>query len=101
VSDSVEDEKHFLLTCPIYGRERGRMFEEIRERCEIDLENDYDYCYQNNNNNNKKKKNEGNDEMLRMMMGNGLDDDEEKEKEMKKIVSMYISKANKIRGRYV
>ena len=75
VSVSVEDEEHFLLDCCMYGRERMRMYEEIRKKCEIDLEKDY-----------KEK-----DEMLKMMIGDGLEGNDEG-KEMKKVVSMYIVK---------
>ena len=35
LSLDVEDEKHFLLYCPMYVRERVEMFERIREETEV------------------------------------------------------------------
>ena len=32
----IEDEKHFLLNCPMYVRERAEMFARIREECELE-----------------------------------------------------------------
>ena len=34
--EDVEDEKHFLLACPRYVRERARMFARIREECKLE-----------------------------------------------------------------
>ena len=33
--NQVEDEKHFLLGCSGYARERARMFVRIKQECEI------------------------------------------------------------------
>ena len=32
----VEDERHFLLACPMYVRQRVEMFDRIREKCKLD-----------------------------------------------------------------
>ena len=34
--EQVEDEKHFLLACPMYVRERARMYARISEECELE-----------------------------------------------------------------
>ena len=34
--EEIEDEKHFLLNCPMYVRERAEMFVRIREECELE-----------------------------------------------------------------
>ena len=39
MSDEVENEQHFVLECPMYVCERARMFEEIRKKCKIEIEN--------------------------------------------------------------
>ena len=33
---AIEDEKHFLLDCPMYARERANMFKQIRVRCQLE-----------------------------------------------------------------
>src|SRR6185295_19084578 len=37
MGEEVEDEKHFLLRCPMYARERANMFKKIREECDLEL----------------------------------------------------------------
>ena len=68
MSDSVEDEEHFLLGCPMYASQRAQMFEEIRRDCFIDLE--------------KEEKTM----IVKMMIGSGR---EELDREIRKIV-VYI-----------
>jgi hypothetical protein len=36
LSEEVEDEKHFLLRCPMYVRERVQMFGRIAQECELE-----------------------------------------------------------------
>ena len=81
VCNSVEDEQHFLLECPMYACERERMFVEIRQRCNIEIEN-------------REK-----EERMNLLIGEkGLG---ERGEEVRKIVMIYISKAFRIRSRYV
>ena len=63
------------------------MFEEIRKKCRIDLER---RC--------SDKEEEKNIEMMNLLIGEGLG---EIGSELSEIVSIYISKANRIRKRYV
>ena len=83
LGESVEDEEHFLLNCPMYVRERARMFEEIRSKCKIDVE-----------------KSRVKEEIINLIIGNGVGDGE-LGREVRKIVMIYILKANKIRSKYV
>jgi hypothetical protein len=57
------------------------MYEEIRKKCDIDLENIKDKAA-----------------LLNSLIGQGVD--ETKARKVKKIVAAYIRKANKIRNRY-
>ena len=77
----LEDEMHFMVICPMYERERVRMYEEIRKKCDIDLENIKD-----------------NAALLNSLIGQGVE--EAKAIKVKKIVAAYIRKAHKIRNRY-
>ena len=80
----VEDEEHFLLNCTVYVREREKLFEEIRMKCNVDID----------------EKNTSKDDMMKMMIGNVVED-EEIAKEVRKRVIRYIMKAKKIRDKYV
>ena len=80
LSDSVEDEEHFLLGCPMYASQRAKMFKEIREKCFIDLEKE------------EKKM------IVDMLIGSGK---EELAREIRKIVVVYIGRAIKKRNQYV
>ena len=77
----VEDEKHFLLECPMYVRERDQMFVQIREKCQLE------YVEMMNQ-----------DWQLEIMIGVGL---REKGKQIREIVLEYIKKANEIRDKYI
>ena len=77
----VEDEKHFLLECPMYARERDKMFVQIRERCQLE------YVEMMNQ-----------DRQLEIMIGTGL---REKGKQIREIVLEYLKKANEIRNKYI
>ena len=46
--NEVEDEKHFLLTCPMYVSERVEMFRRIREDCELEHAEDMNEDWQMN-----------------------------------------------------
>ena len=52
--DDVENEQHFLLECPMYACERARLFEEIRKKCKVDIED---------------RKNE---ELMNLLIGEGI-----------------------------
>jgi len=80
LSECVEDEEHFLLACPMYVRERARMFEEIRNRCQIDIEN------------------EESRDIMEMLIGSGRS---ELDREIRKIAIVYISRAHRKRKEYV
>ena len=69
-----------MLECRGYLVEREKMFEEIRERCEVDIAA------------------EENRVILNKMIGEGIID---KGKQMREIVLEYMKKANRIRKRYV
>ena len=77
----VEDEKHFLLECPMYVREREKMFVQIRERCQLEYVDIMDKDWQ-----------------IEIMIGAGMT---KKGKEIREIVLEYIKKANEIRNRYI
>ena len=79
--DQVEDEKHFLLVCPMYVRERARMFERIREECELEHAESMDEDWQ-----------------LQGLIGIGW---RKKSKQIRRIVLEYIRKAYEIRKKYV
>jgi len=79
--DEVEDETHFLLTCPMYWSERVEMVRRIRDECEID-------CIENL---------EGED-LIQILIGIGW---RKKSKKIRRIVVDYIKKANEIRKRYI
>ena len=38
LSEEVENEKHFLLACPMYASERVEMYERIKEVCELEID---------------------------------------------------------------
>jgi hypothetical protein len=78
--DDVENEQHFLLECPMYVCERARMFEEIRKKCKIEIEN------------------RENEELMNLLIGEGLG---EIGRDVRNLLLIYISKANKIRNRFV
>ena len=77
----VEDERHFLLACPMYVRERIHMFERIKRECELDYVENMDEEWQ-----------------LNILIGIGW---RNKEMEIKNIVVEYILKAKEIRKKYV
>ena len=79
--EDVEDEKHFLLACPMYVRERIDMFDKIKEECKLEYIENMDEDFQ-----------------LNILIGIGW---KNKEKETKKIVIESIRKANEIRNKYV
>ncbi len=75
----VEDEKHFLLGCPKYVRERGEMFERIREECKMVAIEEM-----------------SEDDQLQILIGIGT-----KEEEIREIVLDYMKKAYEIRSKYI
>ena len=79
--EEVEDERHFLLACPMYVRERVIMFARIREECELEHVESMDEEWQ-----------------LNLLIGIGW---RKKGKHIREIVLEYIRKAYDIRKRYV
>ena len=79
--DDIEDEKHFLLACSMYVKERVDMFARIREECELEYVESMDEEWQ-----------------LNILIGIGW---RGKEKEIREIVIEYIRKANEIRKKYI
>ena len=77
--EEVEDEKHFILACPMYVRERVEMFDKIRESCEVDVEI------------------MDQDSQIDILIGIGW---RKKGKEIRQVVVDYIRKANEIRSKY-
>jgi hypothetical protein len=75
--EEVEDEKHFLLLCPMYVRERVKMFDKIKNECQLE---------------NIERLDE--DKQLDLLIGIGW---RKKEKEIRNIVLEYICKALEIR----
>ena len=89
IGEIVEDEKHYLLECPMYVRERAKMFEMIRNNCNLQHCEEMDATWQ-----------------LDFLIGHGLasknkNNNNEIERKTKEIVVEYMKKANKIRSRYV
>jgi hypothetical protein len=78
--EEVEDERHFLLACPMYVRERVRMFERIKSECELEYIENMDEEWQ-----------------LNLLIGIGW---RNKEIEISEIVVEYIRNANEIRKKY-
>ena len=79
--DDVEDEKHFLLVCTEYVRERVHMFERIRQESELEEAESMDLDWQ-----------------MQLLIGVGW---KSKEEEIRKIVLEYIKKAYKIRNKHI
>jgi hypothetical protein len=79
--EQVEDEKHFLLACPMFVRERARMYARISEECELEHVESMDEEWQ-----------------IQLLIGVGW---REKNKRIRKIVLEYIRKAYNIRKKYV
>jgi len=79
--EEIEDEKHFLLSCPMYVRERVEMFKKIREKCKLEHVERLDE-----------------DSQLNVLIGIGW---RNKEQELREIVLEYIRKALDIRKRLV
>ena len=79
--EEVEDEKHFLLLCPMYVSERVNMFNRIREECNLEHLERLDE-----------------DKQIDVLIGIGW---RKKEKEIREIVLEYIRKAFDIRKRLV
>ena len=77
----VEDERHFMLACPMYVRERARMFERIREECDLRYVEEMDQEWQ-----------------LNVLIGVGWG---KQSKQIREIVIDYIRKAYVLRMRYV
>jgi hypothetical protein len=77
----IEDERHFLLACPMYVRERVKMFERIREECELEYVEEMNEEWQ-----------------LNILIGIGW---RKQSKDIREIVIEYIRKAFEIRKRYV
>ena len=81
LTTDVEDEKHFLLYCPMYVRERVEMFERIREETEIgDIERWEEIS------------------ILRVLIGV---EGRKEGRKVRSIVLDYMRKAYEIRSRYV
>jgi hypothetical protein len=76
----VEDEKHFILLCPMYVRERAAMFERIREECKLEYVESMDEEWQMN-----------------VLIGIGW---RKESRKIREIVLEYIRKAYDIRKRY-
>ena len=79
--EEIENEKHFLLACPMYVRERAKMFRRIREEAELEYAESMDEEWQMN-----------------VLIGVGW---RKKGREIREIVLEYIRKAYDIRKRYV
>lgn len=79
--EDVEDEKHFLLSCPMYVSERIDMFNRIRTECKINEIERLDE-----------------DKQIDILIGIGW---RKKETEIREIVLEYIRKAFDIRKRLV
>ena len=76
----VEDERHFILKCPMYQRERMSMYQSIENEIQLkDIESMEE------------------DSQLNVLIGVGW---RKKGKEIRRIVLNYIFKAYKIRDRY-
>ena len=80
--NEVEDEKHFILQCYMYVKQRVEMFKRIKEKCEIEM--------------NIERLEEG--KQMNILIGEGGG---KNGKEIRKIVVDYIRKANDIRKRYI
>jgi hypothetical protein len=79
--EEIEDEKHFILNCFMYVRERIEMFERLKKECELeDIE----------------RMNE--EWQMNILIGVGW---RKKGKEIREIVLKYIMKAYEIRKRYI
>ena len=79
LQEQVEDEKHFLLACPSYVKERVEMFERIREECKIVAIDEM-----------------SEEDQLQILIGVGT-----KEEEIRDIVLDYLKKAYEIRKKYI
>ena len=77
----VEDEKHFILRCPMYVRERVEMFDRLEKECELG-----------------QIEQEGEDRQMNILIGSG---EKEKEKQIRDIVLAYMRKEYDIRKRYI
>jgi hypothetical protein len=82
LSEQVEDEKHFLLDCPRYVRERVVMFERVKEisRELEDIE--------------RREENE----QLDILIGRGWKD---KTKQIRQVVLEYMYQADKERRKFI
>lgn len=88
ITQEVEDEKHFILGCSMYVRERVEMFEKIKrlEKILEDIE----------------RRDE--ETQLDILIGRGITirgEKQETKKKIREIVLDYIHKADKIRNRYI
>ena len=81
LTQDVEDEKHFLLGCSMYVRERVKMFSRIRDEIGLEYAENMDEEWQMN-----------------VLIGVGW---RKKGVKIKKIVLEYIRKASEIRKMYV
>ena len=81
MSRDVEDERHFLLKCPMYVRERSTMFRKMREVVGLEYAESMDEEWQMN-----------------VMIGVGW---REQGREIREIVLEYIRKAYEIRKIYI
>ena len=79
--EEIEDEKHFLLSCPMYVRERVKMFNRIRQECELEYVEEMNEEWQ-----------------LNVLIGIGW---RKQSKHIREIVIEYIRQAYEIRKRYV
>ena len=86
LGEVVEDEKHYYLECPMYVSERAKMFEMIRNNCNLQHCEEMDATWQ-----------------LDFLIEHGLarKNNNEIERKTKEIVVEYMKKVNKIRSRYV
>jgi len=78
----TQAEKHFILQCYMYVKQRVEMFKRIKEKCQIEM--------------NIERLEEG--KQMNILIGEGGG---KNGKEIRKIVIDYIRKANNIRKRYI
>ena len=79
--NEIEDEKHYLLKCPMYVRERAKMYERIRQDCKLEYVEIMNEEWQ-----------------MGVLIGQKLEQDREK---IQGIVMDYMKNANNIRKIYI
>ena len=80
LSNEVENEIHYLLRCPMYVKERVKMFEKIRQECKLEYVESMNEDWQ-----------------LGVLIGQGLRNNRDK---IQNTVMEYMKNANKIRKIY-